>query len=225
MPRDVLAAAAGRAWMGGLLRSGVAIVFPSVALLEDRQAALGILLYLVEIILTALMLVGRAGVASAVVSRAARAGVAGEEDVRSTRKARELAMTGLAVALLGLPFLIVAVLLAHPEMDWPALRHAVVDRGQWLALLILASAALDTLVAPVRTPEWLQASVAMHVKRTILLHPVILFGFLLFGLTGTLSGMVVLFVVGRLLMDGSAMFGAVDAWRPRHWQREAERPD
>lgn len=225
MPRDVLAAVAGRAWVGGLLRSGVAIVFPSVALLEDRQAALGILLYLVEIILTALMLVGRTGVATAVVSRAARVGVADEDDVRATRKARDLAMTSVAVALLGLPFLIVAVLLAQPEMDWPALRQAVLERGQWLALLILASAALDSLVAPVRTPEWLHASVAMQLRRTILLHPVILFGFLLFGLTGTLSGMVVLFVVGRLLMDASAMLGAVAASRPRRWQREAERPD
>lgn len=211
--------------MGGLLRSGVAVVFPSVALLEDRQAALAILLYLVEIILTALTLVVRTRVAASVVARAARAGDADAQTVRATKEATDLAMTSVGVALLGIPFLLVAVLLAHPEMDWPTLRSTVVERGQWLAIFILASAVLDTLVAPVRSVAWVSASVAMHMRRIILLHPVILFGFLLFGLTGSLSGMVILFVAGRLVMDASAMGRALGEWRPRRWQRRAERPE
>lgn len=215
MPRDALIALSGRAWMGSLVRSGVAVAFPSVALLDDRQPALGILLYLVEIILTALMLLARTAVATLLVSRDARQESADEPDVLALRKTRDLATTTVAVGLLGLPFLLVAVLLAHPELDWPVLRDSVLDWGRWVAVLIVASALLDTLVAPVRTPEWLHTSVTMQMTRTLLLHPVILFGFLLFGLTGSLTGMVVVFVAVRVVLDLSTMFRGLPDWARR----------
>lgn len=205
MPRDALFAFHGAAWTGSLLRSGAAIAFPSVALLGDKQPALGILLYLVEIILTALMLVVRTSLSAWLVSRAVARGTADERDLSALGKARDLAMVIVAVGVMGSPFLWVAVLLAHPDMHWQALRDTVIDRGQWIAAIVLASAFLDTLVAPVRTPEWLQASVAMQMNRTVLLHPVIMFGYLLFAVTGSLAGMLVIFVVGRLLMDLNAL--------------------
>lgn len=215
MPRDALIALTGRAWTGSLLRSGVAVAFPSVALLEDRQPALAILLYLVEIILTALMLLARTSLATLLVSRGARQESADEPDVRTLRKTRDLATSTVAVGLLGLPFLLVAVLLAYPEMDWPLLRDSVLDWGRWVALLILASALLDALVAPVRTPEWLQAAVTMQMTRTLLLHPVTLLGFLLFGLTGSLTGMVVVFVAVRVVLDLSTIFRGLPDWAGR----------
>jgi hypothetical protein len=108
-------------------------------------------------------------------------------------------------------------------MHWHALRDTVVDRGQWMAVIILASAVVDTLVAPVRTAEWLQASVALQMNRTILLHPVIMFGYLIFGITGSLAGMVMIFIVGRLLMDLNALRSGTRERARNQWMQRGGR--
>lgn len=223
MPRDALIAFTGSAWMGSLVRSGAAIAFPSLALLHDKQPALGILLYLVEIILTAVMLLARTSLSEVLVSRAARRGAARTQDVWDVRKARRLAAAIVAVGLMGAPFLWLAVLIAHPDMRWQTLRDTVLDRGEWIALIVLSSAVLDALVAPVRSAEWLQTSVAVQMNRTILLHPVIMFGYMIFAVSGTLAGMVAIFVGGRLLMDLNALRSGTRDRARKQWMHRGGR--
>lgn len=186
---------------GSLLRTATAVLFPSLAVLDDGWPAAGILLYLVEIVLSAVLLLVRTGAGEWLARRASLRGDAPDTDWFALRKARRLASAIIAVGLMGSPFLWVAALLDAPGRPWPELVDLLADRGQTMALCILASGVLDVLTMPARSPQWLQASVARQMNRTVLLHPVILFGFLLYGLTQSLQGMVALFVVGRLALD------------------------
>ena len=223
MPRAALITSSGHAWPGNVLRSGAAIWFPSVALLQDAQPALGILLYLVEIVLTAAMLLTRTALSEASAARAVRRRPGAQADLLALRKARQLASAIVAVGVMGAPFLWVAVLLAHPDMQWQVLRDTVFERGQWIGLIVLASALLDTLIAPVHSAEWLQGAVALQMNRTVLLHPVIMFGYILFGITGSLTGMVTIFIAGRLLMDLLALRSGTRERARRQWMHRSGR--
>jgi hypothetical protein len=207
MPRDALIALTGRARMGGALRSGAAIVFPSLAVLDDNLPAVGILLYLLEVIASALLLYGRTGMSRLFARRAfAASGATVPSASASLKQAGEHASMVIGIGLICAPFLWIAALIGSPGQEWPQLLDLVVERGRWLVLCILVSGVLDTLLAPVRSPEWLREAARTQLQRVWLLHPVILFGFLLYAATGSLLGMVVLFVGGRLLMD-------LTAWR------------
>lgn len=208
MPRALLTALPSTAWFGWSVRSAAALGFPSLAVLDDRQPALAILLYLLEVILASCLLLVRTST-PLVTGWFRRAGHTREDAVahRGLRRARDLAGAVVFVGIVGAPFLWIAALLGAPDTPWQALQHDVLERGRWIALVLLASAVLDSLLAPVRSVEWLQASVAMQMNRVILLHPVIMVGWGLFAVTGSLLGMVGIFVVGRLLMDLNALFG------------------
>lgn len=213
MPRDALIALTGRAWMGGALRSGAAVVFPSLAVLDDKLPAVGILLYLLEVLSSALLLYGRTGVSRLFARRAfAASGAATPSAAASLKQAGEHASMVIGIGLICAPFLWIAALIGSPGQEWPQLLDLVIDRGRWLLLCVLISGVLDTLLAPVRSPEWLRESAKAQLQRIWLLHPVILFGFLLYAMTGSLLGMVVLFVTGRLLLD-------LSAWRVAFHQR------
>jgi hypothetical protein len=73
--------------------------------------------------------------------------------------------------------------------------------------ILRASAVLDTSVAPVRTPEWLPASV----------------GSFLFGVAGSLTGMVVIFVVWRLSIDLDALRTGTRGRPRRQWMQRQGR--
>ncbi|BCS34579.1 hypothetical protein TBR22_A38070 [Luteitalea sp. TBR-22] len=219
MPRALLTALPGAAWFGWSLRSAAAIGFPSVAVVDDHRPTLAILLYLVEAVLASALLWMRTGIA--LVGARRRAGPTETRDQErqrwALRKARNLAGAVVAVGIIGAPFLWMAALLGDPGTPWRTVQAEVIGRGQWIALVLLLSAIVDSLVAPVRSAEWLQSSVAMQMNRVILLHPVIMFGYGLFAITGSLLGMVGLFVVGRLLMDLNAMFGNAREGARKQW--------
>ena len=225
MPLDALTGFAARAWWGGVLRSGVAIAVPSLAVLDDDLPAVGILLYLIEVLTSAILLYGQTGVAHLLARRAVATDGAVPHDRASLQQARAHAGMVVGIGLICAPFLWVAALIGSRGHAWQDVLAQVVERGGWLVLCIMVSGVIDTVLAPVRSPAWLRTMATYQLTRVWLLHPVILFGFLLYALTGSLLGMLGLFVGGRLLMDINALRHALRPGarlRPTHGLGRAE---
>lgn len=191
-----------RSRLGDIVRSGGAILVPSLVVLNDHYPELGILLYLAETAMSSALLLVRAGVSLRSTRRrfgAGASGVSGRQ-VSQLRKARELTVWAVVISVAVLPLLTMAVLAVRAG-EWGPRIEMLTDRAKWMALVVVASAVLDSLIAPVRSMTWLQSSVAAQQVRLIVLHPVVMFGFVIYNLTGSALGLVGIFVTLRLLVD------------------------
>ena len=209
--------------VGALVRTAAAVLFPSFAVVEDRQPELGILLYLLETVLWSAVLFARSAVNLAVLRRVDDA-AAHAREISQLRLARELTWVTLMIGAVMLPLLgmgVFAVRGGEWTPQWDMLR----ERGSWLAVTVLTGAALDTLVAPVRSPLWLQSAVAQQVTRLFVLHPVVMFGFVLYNMTGSTRGMVAIFVGVRLVVDISGWRPGIRELRRRRWFKTLAEPE
>ena len=75
------------------------------------------------------------------------------------------------------------------------------DRVRWMALTLLASAALDSAVAPVRSAHWLETMVSWQGSRTAVLLLAVLLGWPVILIMGTAQGFFWTFFALRLLSD------------------------
>ena len=209
----MLSALALRSQLGSTVRSIAAVLFPSVAVLEDHAPELGILLYLLETALSSALLLVRA-TTNLVVLRRAGATRAHSRQISQMLRARELMAATVVIGVWTLPLLTMAMFAVRGG-EWQPQWDALVDRGRWLALTVIASAVLDAIVAPVRSALWVQSAVAQQMSRLLVLHPVVMFGFLFYRFTGSTAGMIAIFVALRLIVD-------VTAWRreSRHARRK-----
>jgi hypothetical protein len=191
-----------RGQVGETVRTGAAILFPSFVVLNDHYPELAILLYLAETGMSSMVLLARTLASLHTTRRALAAGVAGVRDrhVSQLLKARELTTWTVVVAVAVLPLLTMGVL-ATREGEWGPRLDLLADRTKWMALVVLASAVLDSLIAPVRSMTWLQSSVGAQLTRLIVLHPTVMVGFALYSVTKSTLGLVGIFVTLRLILD------------------------
>jgi hypothetical protein len=210
----MLIVSALRTQLGSLVRSAAAVLFPSIAVLEDDAPEIAILLYLLETVLWSALLFGRSVVNLFVLQRAGGSAGASRQ-ISQLRLARELTWVTLLIGAVLLPLLGMG-LFAVRGGSWEQQWHMLVERARWLSLLVLASAVLDTLIAPVRSQLWLQTAVAQQMTRLFVLHPVVMFGFVLYNLTGSTAGIIAIFFTVRILVD-------ISGWRRANRQARRAR--
>ncbi len=75
------------------------------------------------------------------------------------------------------------------------------DRARWMALMLCASAVIDSVLAPVRSVHWLEIGVSWQGSRTAVLCLAVLLGWPIILVMGTAQGFVWTFFVLRLLSD------------------------
>jgi hypothetical protein len=208
----VLSALALRSQLGATVRTIAAVLFPAVAVLEDHAPELGILLYLLETALSSALLLVRT-VTNLFVLRRGGATRAHGRQISQLLRARDLMVSTVVIGVWTFPLLTMAMFAVRGG-EWQPQWIVLTDRARWLALTVVASAVLDTLVAPVRSGLWLQSAVAQQMTRLLVLHPVVMFGFLLYRFTGSTVGMIAIFFTLRLFVD-------VTGWRraSRHARR------
>ncbi len=153
MPQSGLIAIGLRGSLGRWLWSGLSIFFPCLAVLEGEPYAVALLLYVIDASAALALLYVRLEVAS----RQARSDPKALERLRLTRQAMELAFGTmvLAVAWGG-------VVLLFAQTGTMAV---VMERARPMLTGLLLAAVLDTLIAPVRSPEWLEAGLWWQATR------------------------------------------------------------
>lgn len=75
------------------------------------------------------------------------------------------------------------------------------DRAKWMALSLLASAGLDSVIAPIRSVTWLESGVSWQGSRTAVMILAVLLGWPVMLLTGTTQSFFWVFFGLRLLSD------------------------
>lgn len=177
------------------LWSLVAFAFPTLAIVKDDSVALAMLLFVTETMCASALLGARL-----LVSRRA---MAGEDDAR-----RRLHEVGKALLIFVTPFsLACAVMLGVVTVIEVQKGRAVFDlalfgeRVKWMAMMLLASAVLDSIIAPVRSVHWLETGVAWQGSRTAVLFLCVLLGWPVMLFTGTTQAFFWIFFALRLLSD------------------------
>ena len=194
-----------RAIAGRGLWVGTSFAFPALALFKDDSVALAMVLFILETLLGSAVLVVR--------MRGAR---------RATSEPDAAARIGKAMRLLGefvLPFSLVPciLLVAFTALDaervdlrtWYA---TYASRAQGMALLLLAGAALDSLIAPVRTVAWLETAAAWQASRTSVLVLAFLLGVPVMIATSSTQGFFWAYF-------GLRLFGDLNGMRPSERER------
>ncbi|MCC6163132.1 MAG: hypothetical protein IT182_07260 [Acidobacteria bacterium] len=173
----------------------VAFLFPTLAVVKDQSVVLAMLLFLMETLLASALL----GVRLAA-SRRAMSG-----DHTALRRLHEV---GKALGIFVLPFSLGCVVLlgvvTFIEVANGRASHdvaAFADRAGWMAGMLLATAVLDSLVAPVRTVTWLESAVSWQSSRTAVMFLAVMVGWPVMLWTGTTQGLFWGFFGLRLLSD------------------------
>ena len=155
---------------GAGLWVGASFLFPALSVWRDDSVALGMVLFVLETVLASVLLVAR-------ITLARRAVPADLEASARLHKALRLIME------MALPFSLVpgVLLLGFAILDAQDGRVALdvaghVARAGWMALMLVASAALDSVLAPVRTVAWLESAAAWQASRTSVLVIAFLLG-------------------------------------------------
>ena len=169
--------------------------FPAFAIVKDESVSLAMLLFLLETLLASALLAARVGVSRRVM----------RADPSAVRRLGEVLKILLLFVLpfsLGCAVLLGAV--TFIEIDkvratFDAAVHA--DRVKWMALTLLASAVLDSILAPVRSVNWLETGVAWQGSRTAVLFLCVLLGWPVMLFTGTTQAFFWIFFFLRLLSD------------------------
>lgn len=199
MARDALLSLGTRFGAGHGLWSIVAFIFPTLAIVKDDSVALAMLLFVMETLLASALLGVRV-----LVSRGAMAG-----DDRAWRRLGEV---GKMLLIFVAPFsLVCAVMLGVVTLIEVDKGRATFDlsllaeRARWMATMLLASAVLDSLVAPVRSVQWLETGVAWQGSRTAVLFLCMLLGWPVMLFTGTTQAFFWVFFALRLISDAGSL--------------------
>ena len=194
---------ASHAWQSLVTRFGAghglwslaAFLFPAVAILKDESVALAMLLFLMETLLASGLLAARVAVSRRVM----------RADPGAAHRLREVLKVLLWFVLpfsLGCAVMLGAVTFIEIDKGratFDAAQH--IDRAKWMAVALLASAVLDSLIAPVRSVTWLETGVAWQGSRTAVLFLCVLLGWPLMLFTGTTQSFFWIFFALRLLSD------------------------
>ena len=152
------------------LWSIVAFIFPTVAIVKDDSVGLAMLLFVVETLLASALLAARLLIP--------RRAMSGDDDAR-----RRLHEAGKVLLVFVTPFSLACAVMvgaatfievANGRADYEFWSY--VDRARWMAGMLLASAVLDSVIAPVRSVHWLETGVAWQGSRTAVLFLCVLLG-------------------------------------------------
>ncbi|HTV03077.1 MAG TPA: hypothetical protein VMF13_21190 [Luteitalea sp.] len=158
MARDAVIALALRTQAGRWVWSIAAFLFPSLAVVEHAGAASAVLLYLVE---TAVAL-GILSLRLQIAWRASRDEPEARQRLLRTRRGMTGVRTMVVVGLAwGLGLVGVLIVTADQSTTVASLTQRI---GPMVGTLLLA-AILDTVMAPVRTPAWLETGLAWQASR------------------------------------------------------------
>lgn len=159
MARDALFSLGARSFAGRGLWSIAAFLFPCLAAAEQDGAAAAVLLYLTETVVALVIL----GVRLEVAWRARRDDDQARSRLLRTRRGLPGVLAMVAICLVwGTGLVGVLTVLSEPPAVWASF---VASAGPMVAML-LAAAVLDTIVAPVRAPAWLEAGFAWQASRS-----------------------------------------------------------
>ena len=200
--RQALVHLATRVGAGQGLWSLAAFLFPTLALVRDESVALAMLLFSSETLIASGLLLARLWIARR---------HAEEQDAR-----RRLTEVHRLLVVLVLPFTAVCIvmvaavtLIEHGNRGGlDGVGTLFVERGRWMALMLVAAATLDTLIAPVRSVHWLEIGASWQWSRTAVFFLTVLLGWPVMLYTGTTQGFFWIFFGFRLLSDlGTLMPG------------------
>jgi hypothetical protein len=191
-----LASILSRLGAGRAAWAAIAFLFPTLAIVQDGNVAIAMLLFIIETLLATALLGGRLAIAT-------RAG-AGDGDARA-----RLGEVRKLLLILVLPFSVACgVMLAavtgieHANTGrFAGAATGLATRASWMAAALLASAILDTVIAPVRSVQWLETSAAWLWSRTAVMFLTMLIGWPVMLFTGTSQAFAWIFFVFRLLTD------------------------
>jgi hypothetical protein len=212
--QQLLSSIAVRVGAGHGLWTIAAFLFPTLAIIRDDSVILAILLFVLETLLASLVLAARTLVA-------VRGGAHDGEAGRRVTEARRVLLFFVAPFGLGCMVMFAAVaLIEYTNGRLPVEGLGLFrERATWMATMLLASAALDTLIAPVRSVQWLETAVAWQGSRTSVMTLVLLVGWPVILVTGTSQGFFWVFFAFRLLSDvGSLWPGQREQIRARMFE-------
>lgn len=197
MPRDALLALGTRASAGRGLWSVVSFAVPSASLLDEEHYGVAVLLFVAETLIALALL----GVRLTVAWRASADELAVRDRLRKTRRNIPGVLVMTAVGLVWATAMAALTLGVQPPDD---LLGVLAGRLQPLALGLLAAALLDTIIAPVRSPVWLETGIAWQASRASVVLASILFG-LPFAAYFGVSALLWSFLGLRLIADLGGM--------------------
>lgn len=181
--------------LGHGLWSVAAFLFPTLAIVGDDSVVVAMLLFVMETLVAASLLAVRLA--------ASRRG-------RRPDDAEALRLRQVARALLVFvgPFSLACAVMLSAVAFIEAAKGGIeidlavfFDRAKWMALALVASAVLDSLLAPVRSIHWLETGVAWQGSRTAVLFLAVLLGWPVMLFTGTSQSFLWIFFALRLLSD------------------------
>ena len=147
-----------RTQAGRWVWSIAAFLFPSLAAVEQSGAATALLLYLVETIVALAIL----GLRLQVAWHTSRHDPEARGRLLRTRRGVTGVLVMVTIGMVwGLGLVGILAVTADQPTTWTSLTGRV---GPMVGTLLLA-AALDTLIAPVRTPVWLETGMAWQASR------------------------------------------------------------
>jgi len=208
MARQALLSLGTRFSAGHGLWSLVACFFPAAALIKDDSVAMAMLLFLLETLMAAALLVVR-------LSTSRRAARDDHEARRRLGEAIRMVQFFVLPFSLGCAVLLGVVTFIEVEKGRAAFDVAShLDRAKWMALALLASACLDSIIAPIRSVTWLETGVSWQGSRTAVMILVVLLGWPVMLFTGTTQSFFWVFFGLRLLSDlGSLKPGELERIR------------
>jgi hypothetical protein len=195
MARQALLSIGARFGAGHGLWSIVAFVFPTVAIVKDDSVALAMLLFVVETLLASALLAVRLLVTRRALARDDHA----RRRLNDIRNALLFFVTPFSLACAVMVGAATFIEVANGRASYEV--WAYVERARWMAAMLLASAVLDSLIAPVRSVHWLETGVAWQGSRTAVLFLCVLLGWPVMLFTGTTQAFFWIFFALRLLTD------------------------
>ncbi len=181
--------------LGHRLWSLAAFAFPALALVQNQSVVLAMLLFVMETLLASVLLAARVWTAR----RALR-----DQPEAAHRLHEAWRMLLWFVGPFSLACALMLGGLAFIEADKGRLQGWATDMGdraRWMALVLCASAVLDSVVAPVRSVHWLETGVSWQGSRTAILLLAVLLGWPIILFMGTAQGFLWTFFALRLLSD------------------------
>ena len=201
MIRPDMVASGTRVAAGHGVWSIAAFLFPALAVVKDDSVILAILLFVVETLLAAVVLFART-------LAGARQGPGDDVSRRRVVEVRRVLQFFVAPFTVGCLVMFAAVaFIEYKNGRLPVEGLALFrERASWMAGMLLASAALDTLLAPVRSVHWLETAVAWQGSRTSVMTLVLVIGWPVILFTGRSQGFFWVFFALRLLSDVGSLW-------------------
>ncbi len=195
MASHVLQSLAVRLGGGRSLWAVAAFLFPTLAIVKDDSVALAMLLFVGETLLASALLAIRV-----MVSR--RASHTQPGAASRLHEAWRVLLFFVGPFSLACAFMLAVVTFIETSNGGLQVdMRAFLDRAAWMALALLASAVIESLLAPVRTVHWIESGISWQGSRTAVLFLAVLVGWPVMLVTGTTQGFFWIFFMLRLLSD------------------------